>query len=98
MIVNGRAAAILQLCNGGLGYEEIVERFSFFYKEKMGKNLKPVYKYLEYLYNNGFITFASTEYLTDSDREKSQSLYIPEIDNSNICIFSHGFKTVDIQF
>jgi len=98
LVVNGRAATILQFCRGHLSSQKIVELYSKVYNEDPEKNSESVLNYIKFLFDNGFIVFAASGFLSEEELVTGKGITVPKDELPFIFVYSETDKKLNRAF
>lgn len=98
LVINGRAATVLQFCRGRLSSEKIVEMYSKVYRENPENVSGSVLKYIEFLFDNGFVVFVAPSYLSEDELKKGRGITVPIDKLSTILVVSESDKQLNLTF
>ncbi len=96
--VNGMACMVFQLCHGNRKFDEIVSVVAGFYKVNEYEFQEKVFNFLNYLYEQGFISFASPEILSETEKKKGKGVRFFGKSDKTIRVFSKDKGNSVINF
>lgn len=96
--VNGMALMVFQLCHGNRKFDKIVSTIAAFYEVNEYEFQEKVYNYLNFLYEQGFITFGSPEALSETEKKKGRGGHFIAKEDKTIRVFFKSKGKSAIKF
>jgi len=66
--LNGMAAEVVQMCDGGIPFEQIVDTLAHFHESSVEQVEPGVFGFLRYLFEEGYVCFVSEKFWTRKKR------------------------------
>jgi hypothetical protein len=94
--LNGMAAEVVQMCNGGIPFEQVVDTLAHFHESSVGQVEPGVFGFLRYLFEEGYVCFVSEKFWTR--KKRGGGLRMLDCDEKNIRIVAGSEGGAGLSF
>lgn len=96
--INGMALMVLELCYGHLRYSDIIRNISFFYEVNPYEIEEGVFKYMMFLYEEGYIVFGSANILAGEECKRGYGADFVGKNDKKIRLLSRSGVPSTVEF